>query len=64
MNSYRSPIAKLIPRNPATEDELESKRWELWHKQGYVILRPQDCKDEGERLFFYNKGNELYGRRK
>ena len=54
----------MQPNNPANETELDELREKMWHRQGYLLLRPEDCKDKWERLFFYNKGNELYGRRK
>lgn len=55
-------LAKCIPRTPASMDELDKMRKRLWKEQGYLLIRPEDCKDDWELLFFKNKGDELYGK--
>jgi hypothetical protein len=35
-----------------------------WRKQGVVVLRPQDVKDDWIRQALINEANRLYGRRR
>ena len=62
MGKYTTPLARHAPKNPLSDDELKHMRKAMWQKQGYLLLRPEDCKDDWERLFLKNKGVELYGK--
>lgn len=55
-------LAKFIPPTPASADEMNKMRTRLWREQGYLLIRPEDCKDDWELLFVKSKGEELYGK--
>ena len=61
---YCSPLARAQARATPTEKDLRSMRRAAWRKQGVVVLRPQDVKDDWIRQALINEANRLYGRRR
>ena len=46
-----------------TEQELFAMRRAAWRKQGIVVIRPADVRDEWTRQALVNEATRLYGRR-
>ena len=63
MPALTCALARLIPPNPATEDELQAMRAAAWHKQGVLVVTPDLIADSWERKFLEVIGNRLYGHR-
>lgn len=56
-------LGKLIPKQPATADELTEMKEKVWHRQGLLVVRPEQINDSWVRQILENVGNELYGKR-
>jgi hypothetical protein len=63
MPALNCALARLIPPTPATEAELRAMRAAAWHKQGVLVVIPDQSTDPWERTFLEGIGNRLYGRR-
>ena len=60
---YRSSLARAQAREAPSEDNLVAMRRAAWRKQGVVVLRPEDIRDDWTRQALINEANRLYGRR-
>lgn len=63
MPSLTCALARLIPVSPASEAELRAMRAAAWHKQGVLVVMPEQITDPWERKFLEGIGTRLYGRR-
>ena len=59
----RGSLERYLPRMAPTEQELFAMRRAAWRKQGIVVIRPVDVRDEWTRQAIENEANRLYGRR-
>ena len=61
-SGYRSCLARTLGRGAPT-DELLAMRRAAWRKQGVIMLRPEEVRDDWTRQALINEANRLYGRR-
>ena len=59
----RGSLERHLPRSLPTEDELFAMRKAAWRKQGIVVLRIDDLRDEIIRQAVLDEATRLYGRR-
>lgn len=59
----RGSLQRHLPRSQPTEDELFAMRPAAWRRQGIIVLRPNDVRDEIIRRAFINEATRLYGQR-
>ena len=59
----RGSLDRYLPQTAPTEDELFAMRRAAWRKQGIVVIRPADVRDEIVRQALVNEATRLYGRR-
>lgn len=64
MGELKSQLGRILPRRAATGDELLAMRRAAWHRQGVVVLRPEDVRDGWIRQALVNEAIRLYGRRR
>jgi hypothetical protein len=62
-SEVRGSLERHLPRSLPTEDELFAMRRAAWRKQGIVVLRAVDVRDELIRQALVNEATRLYGRR-
>ena len=60
---YRSSLARAQGRAAPTDDDLRAMRRAAWRKQGVIMLRPEDVRDDWTRQALINEAERLYGRR-
>ena len=60
---YRSCLARAQARSAPTDDDLLAMRRAAWRKQGVIMLRPEEVRDDWTRQALINEANRLYGRR-
>jgi hypothetical protein len=60
---YRSPLARAQVCNTPTDDDLLAMRRAAWRKQGVIMLRPEEARDDWTRQAPINEANRLYGLR-
>jgi hypothetical protein len=60
---FRSCLAPAQVRTAPSDDDLLAMRRAAWRKQGLVVLRPEDVRDDWIRQALINEANRLYGRR-
>ena len=48
-SAMRASLERHLPRSLPTEDELFAMRRAAWRKQGIVVIRPGDIRDEWTR---------------
>jgi hypothetical protein len=58
-----SMLGRRAPRQKTGEGELRAMRSAAWHRQGVIVLRPDDIADDWARQAVINEANRLYGRR-
>jgi hypothetical protein len=61
-SEVRSSLERHLPRALPTEDELFAMRRAAWRKQGIVVIRPADVRDEWTRQALVNEATRLYGK--
>ena len=61
---YRSCLARTHARSAPTDDDLLAMRRAAWRKQGVIMLRPEEVRDEWTRQALINKAERLFGRRR
>jgi hypothetical protein len=61
--SFRSSLARSHGRAAPTDDDLLAMRRAAWRKQGVIMLRPEEVRDDWTRQALINEANRLYGRR-
>ena len=59
----RGSLERHLPHSLPTEEELFAMRRAAWRKQGIVVIRPTDVRDEWMRQFLVNEATRLYGPR-
>ncbi|QDQ24950.1 hypothetical protein FNU76_00520 [Chitinimonas arctica] len=62
--AVRSSLANHAATGPAGDAELKQLRAAAWHKQGVLVVRLDDVRDDWDRLHLSNIATELYGQRK
>jgi hypothetical protein len=50
-------------RTAPTDEDLIAMRPAAWRRQGVVVLRPEEVRDDWTRQALINEANRLYGRR-
>ena len=61
--AFRSSLARTYGRAAPTDDDLLAMRRAAWRKQGVIMLRPEEVRDDWTRQALINEANRLYGRR-
>lgn len=56
-------LERHLPRSLPTEQELFAMRRAAWRKQGIVVIRLTDVRDDWTRQAVVNEATRLYGRR-
>lgn len=59
----RGSLERHLPEPAPTEPELFAMRRAAWRKQGIVVIRPADVRDDWTRQALVNEATRLYGRR-
>ena len=62
-SEVRGSLGRHLSRSLPTEDELFAMRRAAWRKQGIVVIRLADVRDEIIRQAIVNEATRLYGRR-
>jgi hypothetical protein len=62
-SDVRGSLERHLPRSLPTEDELFAMRRAAWRKQGIVVIRLADGRDEWTRQALVNEATRLYGQR-
>ena len=62
-SEMRRSLDRHLPRSLPTEDELFAMRKAAWRRQGIVVLRIDDLRDEIIRQAVLDEATRLYGRR-
>ena len=62
-SEVRGSLERHLPRSLPTEDELFAMRKAAWRKQGIVVLRIDNLRDEIIRQAVLDEATRLYGRR-
>ena len=62
-SAVRGSLARHLPETPPTEDELFAMRRAAWRRQGIVVIRPADVRDDWTRQALVNEATRLYGQR-
>jgi hypothetical protein len=62
-SEVRGSLQRHLPRSLTTEDELFAMRRAAWRKQGIVVVRLADVRDDWTRQALVNEATRLYGRR-
>ena len=64
MAEVKSYLGRHQPQQATTGDELLAMRRAAWHRQGVVVLHPEDIADDWVRQALLNEATRLYGRRR
>ena len=59
----RGSLDRHLPHSLPTEEELFAMRRAAWRKQGILVIRPADIRDEWTRQALINEATRLYGQR-
>jgi hypothetical protein len=59
----RGSLGRHLPRSLPTEDELFAMRRAAWRKQGIIVVRLADVRDDIIRQALLKEATRLYGRR-
>ena len=59
----RGSLDRHLPRTPPGEEELFVMRRAAWRKQGILVIRLADVRDEWMRQALFDEATRLYGRR-
>jgi hypothetical protein len=62
-SEVRGSLERHLPRSTTTDEELFAMRRAAWSKQGIVVIRLADIRDEWTRQALVNEATRLYGRR-
>ena len=62
-SEVRGSLERHLPQPAPTEQELFAMRRAAWRKQGIVVIRPADVRDDWTRQALVNEATRLYGRR-
>ena len=64
MADLKSQLGRYQPRTATTGDELLAMRRAAWHRQGVVVLRPEDIANDWVRQALIAEAIRLYGQRR
>ena len=53
----------LIGKTAPNESDLQAMRKAVWHKQGVLVVDPEDIKNWEDKQHLINIGNKLHGKR-
>jgi hypothetical protein len=56
-------LGKVVPKSPASSEELRAMRAAAWHKQGIVVVPLDEIFDDWDRQFLTGIATRLYGAR-
>jgi hypothetical protein len=59
----RGSLERHLPETRPTEQELFAMRRAAWRRQGIVVIRPGDIRDDWTRQALVNEATRLYGQR-
>ena len=62
-SEVRGALDRHLPQSLPTEAELFAMRRAAWRKQGIVVIRLTDVRDDIIRQELVNEATRLYGRR-
>jgi hypothetical protein len=62
-SEVRGSLERHLPRSLPTEDELFAMRRAAWRKQGIVVIRLADIRNDIIRQAVVNEATRLYGQR-
>jgi hypothetical protein len=62
-SQVRGSLERHLPEAAPTEDELFAMRRAAWRRQGIVVIRPADVRDEWTRQALVNEATRIYGSR-
>ncbi len=62
-SEVRGSLERHLPRSTPTDEELFAMRRAAWRKQGIVVIRLADVRDEIIRQALVNEATRLYGQR-
>jgi hypothetical protein len=62
-SDVRGSLERHLPRSTPSDEELFAMRRAAWRKQGIVVLRVADVRDELIRHALVNEATRLYGQR-
>jgi hypothetical protein len=62
-DGYRSCLARAQARTASSDEDLQAMRRAVWRKQGVIMLRPEEVRDDWTRQALINEANRLYGSR-
>ena len=62
-SAVRGSLARHLPETPPTEQEMFAMRRAAWRRQGIVVIRLADVRDEIIRQALVNEATRLYGQR-
>ena len=62
-SAVRGSLERHLPEAAPTEQELFAMRRAAWRRQGIVVIRPADVRDEIIRQALVNEATRLYGQR-
>jgi hypothetical protein len=60
----RNALEKLLPKSASNDEELDAMRRAAWHRQGVLMVRPEEVYDPWLRQALVNLGDARYGKRK
>ena len=61
-SEVRGSLERHLPETAPTEDDLFAMRRAAWRKQGIVVVRLADVRDDWIRQALINEATRLYGR--
>jgi hypothetical protein len=62
-SEVRGSLERHLPQTAPTEQELFAMRRAAWRRQGIVVIRPADVRDDWTRQALVNEATRLYGQR-
>jgi hypothetical protein len=62
-SEVRGSLERHLPRSLPTEDELFAMRRAAWRRQGIVVVRLADVRDEWTRQALVNEATRLCGQK-
>jgi len=62
-SQVRGSLQRHLPEAAPTEQELFAMRRAAWRRQGIVVIRPADVRDDWTRQALINEATRLYGQR-
>ena len=62
-SAVRGSLERYLPQPAPNEDELFAMRRAAWRRQGIVVLRIDDVRDEIIRRAVVDEATRLYGQR-